>query len=161
MAKLDIDLKQSLDNLLNSMGFELAGYELIPEGRKKLFRLYIDKPGGVTLDDCAKVSYQVSAWLDVEDPFQGSYTLEVSSPGINRPLFELAHYRQYIGKMVKIKLQAPINERRQYKGVLERVEGEDIYLRAEEQGDIVKLPFALIEKGNIIGEVQFQKSGKH
>ena len=93
--------------------------------------------------------------LDVEDSFQGRYYLEVSSPGINRPLFEIEHYRKYVGKSVKIRLHAPINQRRQFNGILQRVEGEDIYLLVEGVEEEVRLPFSAIEKGNLVGDVRF------
>src|SRR5262249_13811790 len=103
--------------------------------------------------DCSKVSRQVSAMLDVEEAFQGRYILEVSSPGINRPLFELSHYQKATGKTVKIRLHAPINERRQFTAVLLRVEGEDIYLHVEGLMQEVRVPFSAIEKGHVVGEV--------
>jgi len=137
------------------MGYELVGCEMVPQGRQMVFRIYIDSETGVTADGCAQVSYQVSAMMDVEDPIQSRYSLEVSSPGIDRPLFEIEHYRKYIGKTVKIRLYAPINQRRQYKGILQRVEGEDIYLLVDGIEQEVKLPFSAIEKGNLVGDVIF------
>ena len=154
MRKIDPVLKERLITLLGSMGYELVGCELLPQGKQVLFRIYIDAPGGVTVDDCSKVSYQVSAMLDVEDPIQGSYSLEVSSPGIDRPLYELEHYQKYIGKQVKIRLYSPVNQRRQFKGVLQRVQGEDIYLLTDEAKEAIKLPFSLIEKANLIGDIK-------
>ena len=154
MRKIDPALHDRLAKLIGSMGLELVGCELLPQGRQMVFRIFIDKENGVTIDDCSLVSYQVSAMLDVEDPIQGRYSLEVSSPGIDRPLFEIGHYQKYIGHQVKIRLYAPINQRRQYKGTLLRVEGDDIYLLVEELGQEVKLPFSAIEKGHLIGNVR-------
>src|SRR3990167_3308475 len=152
MRKLDSNLHERLEKLINSMGYEIWGYELISQGRQLIFRLYIDTPKGVTIEDCSQVSYQVSAMMDVEDPFQSRYTLEVSSPGIDRPLFELEHYHQYIGKRVNIRLHLPINRRRQFKGVLHRVEGENIYLLMDDSNEM-RLPYSEIEKANVIGDV--------
>lgn len=143
-------LKQRLGNLIASMGYEMIGCELIPQGRQSLFRIYIDKERGVTIDDCSNVSRQVSAMLDVEDPFPGKYTLEVSSPGINRPLFELAHYRQHMGKSVKIRLHVPVNQRKQYKGQIKGVVGEEIHLLVEGMEQEVVLAFSQIKKANLI-----------
>lgn len=156
MRKVDPVLQERIKTLLCSMGYELVGCELFPQGRQMVFRVYIDSPKGVTLDDCSQVSHQISAMMDVEDPIQGRYNLEVSSPGIDRPLFEIEHYRKYIGKRVKIRLQSSINQRRQYKGVLQRIEGEDIYLLVDELANEVKLPFSAIEKANLIGDIHFQ-----
>ncbi|VVC76751.1 Ribosome maturation factor RimP [Aquicella siphonis] len=156
MRKIDPVLHERLATLIGSMGYELVGCELLPQGRQMVFRIYIDGKNGVTLDDCSQVSYQVSAMLDVEDPIQGRYSLEISSPGIDRPLFELEHFRKFVGKLVKIRLHSPVNQRKQYKGVLQRVEGEDIYLLVQETGQEVVLPFSAIDKANLIGDVHFK-----
>jgi len=155
MRKIDPVLHERLVTLVSAMGYELIGCELLPQGRQMIFRIYIDSEAGVTVDDCSLVSRQVSAMMDVCDPIEGRYSLEVSSPGINRPLFEIKHYRKYMGKQVKIKLYAPIDQRRQYKGILQRIEGEDIYLLVEGSGQEVKLPFSAIEKANLIGDICF------
>lgn len=153
MRKIAPKLYTQLETLISSMGYELIGCELLPKGKQKLFRVYIDTPQGVTVDDCSKVSYQVSAMMDVEDPIPGSYSLEISSPGIDRPLFEIKHYHKYIGSQVKIRLHTPVNQRKQYKGVLYRVEGEDVYLLIDDMKQEVKLPFSAIEKANLIGDL--------
>lgn len=155
MKKIDPALQERMATLIASMGYELVGCEMILQGRHTVFRIYMDKPEGVTVDDCSRVSHQISGMLDVEELFQDRYSLEVSSPGINRPLFELEHYRKVIGKSVNIRLLAPLNQRRQFNGVLLRIEGEDIYLQVEGVEEEVKLPFAAIEKGNLVGEVRF------
>jgi ribosome maturation factor RimP len=155
MRKVDPDLHDKLKQLIASMGYELLGCELQPQGRKMVFRLYIDGEKGVTLDGCSLVSHQVSAMMDVMDPFQARYVLEVSSPGIDRPLFELEHFQKYIGKQVKIRLSMPVNQRKQYKGVLQAVEGTDICLLLDDTMQLVRLPFASIDKANVIGEIQF------
>lgn len=153
MKKIDAALHEQLKVLINSLGYELVGVELQPRGRKSLLRLYIDSPKGVTVDDCSQVSYQVSAMLDVSDPIPSSYTLEVSSPGIDRPLFELEQYKKYIGKKVKIRLRSLIDQHRQYKGILQRVDEENIYLLVEGVEHEVMLPFSEIEKANLIGDL--------
>jgi len=160
VKKLNPVLQTRLAKLIHSMGYEFVGYELIPQARKVIFRIYIDRDQGVassvgvvgvTLDDCSRVSYQVSAMMDVEDPIPGKYLLEVSSPGIDRPLFKLQDYRKYIGNNVKIRLYAPLYQRRQYRGMLIRVEGENIYLWMDDMKQEITLPFSAIEKANVIG----------
>jgi ribosome maturation factor RimP len=164
MRKIDPALHDRLLKLIESMGYDFVGGELTTQGSHALLRIYIDsKTGqapdsaisqsGITVDDCSLVSHQVSAMLDVEDPIQGHYTLEVSSPGIDRPLFELEHYNKYIGQLVKIRLYAPVNKRRQYKGTLTRVLGENIYLLVDNTTQEIELPFALVEKANLIGDI--------
>lgn len=154
MRKIDPVLHERLATLIRSMGYELIGCEWLSQGRQAVFRIYVDKENGITVDDCSQVSYQVGAMLDVEDLVPGNYALEVSSPGIDRPLFEIAHYRKYIGRQVKVKLHLSINQRRQYKGILQRVEGDDIYLLVDGCEQEVKLPFSAIEKANLIGDIR-------
>jgi ribosome maturation factor RimP len=155
MRKIDPELHERLSVLISSMGYELVGCELLSMGGQNMFRLYIDSPTGVSSDDCSKVSHQVSALLDVEDPIQTKYVLEVSSPGIDRPLFELKQYEQFIGSEVKMRLFAPIERRKQYKGVLTRVVGEDIHLLVEGVTQEIVIPFSAIDRANIIGKVDF------
>lgn len=159
MNKINPALRERLETLISSMGYEFVGCETALQGRLVVFRVYIDGLAenghkGVTVEDCTLVSRQVSAMLDVEDPFQARYSLEVSSPGIDRPLFELAHYQRFVGSTVKIKLHLPINKRRQFKGILKCVLGEDIHLLVDGLEQVVVLPFAAIEKANLIGDVR-------
>ncbi len=154
MKEIDPGLRERLETLINAMGYELVGCELVVQRRQTVFRIYIDSKNGVTVDDCSRVSNQVSAMMDVEDPIQGRYSLEISSPGIDRPLFGIEHYQKHVGKRVRIRLHVPINQRRQFKGILLRVEGENITLLVEDSGQEVTLPFSGIEKANLIGDVR-------
>ena len=129
---------------VTALGFELWGLEHLSQGRHSLLRVYIDSDGGVTVDDCAEVSRQVSAVLDVEDPITGEYTLEVSSPGINRTLFRLEQYSGYIGEPLKLRLRTPFEGRRKFSGVLSAIEGDDVVLRIDDEEYL--LPFGIIEK---------------
>lgn len=154
MSKIDPALQERLSTLVSAMGYDLFGYEWLPQGRHSIFRLYIDSLGGITIDDCALVSQQVSAMLDAEDLIKQQYTLEVSSPGINRPLLERSHYERYCGRRVKIRLRLPIEKARQFQGVLQKVEGENIHLFLEELLKEIILPFSAIEKANLIEDIQ-------
>lgn len=137
------------------MGYELLGVEILGGRQHSILRIYIDAPKGVDVSDCSIVSRQVSSMLDVEDPIHGKYNLEVSSPGIDRPLFEMAHFKKYVGSNVHIRLQKAIENRRQYKGILKQVDDEVIHVWVESMSREVIIPFALIEKANIIGDVHF------
>lgn len=152
MSKVAETLRDSFASIVDAMGYEFVGCELQGQGRHAVLRLYIDSENGITLDDCSRVSYQVSAMLDVEDPVRGQYVLEVSSPGVDRPLFEMAHFQKYIGNRVKVRVCAPIHNRRKFDGVLLRVDGDDIHLLvgAEE----IVLPFSEIERANIIADIR-------
>lgn len=130
-----------------AVGFELWGLEFFQQGRRSVLRLFIDGPEGVGVDDCALVSHQVSGVLDVEDPIAGEYTLEVSSPGWDRPLFTLAQYARFVGDEVSVRLASPLNGRRKYKGVIQGVDDTTVSLLVD--GATMAIPFAAIDKANI------------
>jgi ribosome maturation factor RimP len=155
MAKIASTLHDRLAHVVNAMGYEFVGGELDGHGQGGVLRLYIDSvesDKGVTLDDCSRVSYQVGAVLDVEEPIQGRYTLEVSSPGLDRPLFEITHYQKQIGNRIKLRVCAPVLDRRKFVGVLLRVDGNNIHLLVDEE-ELV-LPFSDIEKANVVADIR-------
>lgn len=151
MTKIAITLRDRLAPLVNTMGYEFVGCEYHGQGRYSVLRIYIDNQNGVTLDDCSKVSQQVSAVLDVEDPIHGRYSLEVSSPGLDRPLFEITHYQKQIGNRIKLRLFTPVQNQRNFVGVLLRVEENTIYLLVN--GEEKKLSFFDIEKANVVADI--------
>ena len=128
-----------LETEVASLGYELVDLDL-RIGGDGLLRLYIDAEDGITLDDCERVSHQVSGLLDVEDPIPGHYTLEVSSPGVNRPLRTRAHYRRFAGERAKIELARPREDgRRRFTGLLGPVEDDEFALELD--GETVRLRF--------------------
>src|SRR5690606_12536780 len=122
MASKQELLTQLIIPVVESLNCELWGLDYLTQGRYTTLRIYIDGPEGVSLEDCEKVSRQVSAVMDVEDPIDGEYTLEVSSPGLDRPLFTEAHYARYVGETVSLRLRIAQAGRRRFKGVVEKVE---------------------------------------
>lgn len=142
---------QQIEDLLTptveALGFELWGVEYLSQGRHTLLRLYIESPDGITVDDCAAVSEQVSAVLDVEDPITGEYTLEVSSPGMDRLLFKLEQYPAYVGEVVDLRLRTAFEGRRKYKGILKGIEGEDVVLHVDDHEYL--LPHDAIDKARV------------
>lgn len=110
--------------------------------------VYIDHANGILVDDCEAVSRQVSAVLDVEDPISSEYTLEVSSPGMDRPLFTLEQFAKHVGEQVKIKLRSPFDGRRNFQGLLRGVEDQDVVVLVDDHEFL--LPIDLIDKANII-----------
>jgi len=132
---------------VEAMGFELWGLEHIPRGRRSLLRLYIDAESGVTVNDCAEVSRQVSGVLDVEDPIGGEYTLEVSSPGVDRLLFRPDQYPAYIGERIELRMRTPFEGRRRFNGALKGLEGEDVVVRIEDEE--FSLPFSGIKRAQV------------
>ncbi|MCU7810549.1 MAG: ribosome maturation factor RimP [Candidatus Thiodiazotropha sp. (ex Notomyrtea botanica)] len=133
------------------LGYELVGIEMISQGKGGiLLRIYIDHADGITLDDCVEVSHQVSGVLDVEDPIKENYRLEVSSPGLDRPLFELAHFERYKGSKVRVKTQSKIENRHRFTGVLGGVEENQVLI--EEDGTLYRIPIELIDSARVVPE---------
>ncbi|GMQ96634.1 MAG: ribosome maturation factor RimP [Gammaproteobacteria bacterium] len=137
--------------VVETMGCEAVGLELKGSGRHQVLRLYIDRPDGVTLDDCTNVSHQVSALLDVEDPIPGQYVLEVSSPGLDRPLFTADDFIRFAGHQARVELSMPMDGRRRYKGELCGVEGDKVILFCE--GARAQLPIAKITHARLVPDL--------
>ncbi len=148
MASKHDQLTDMLTPVVASLGCELWGLEYFTQGRHSTLRLYIDKEGGVGLEECEKVSRQVGAVLDVEDPIAGEYTLEVSSPGMDRPLYTLEQFSRYTGEQVNIKLRSAFEGRRKFSGILQGVEDDDVLVVVDDTEYL--LPIELIEKANIV-----------
>ncbi len=127
---------------------EVIDVELRREGTRagRVLRVYLDKEGGPNVDDLGRVSRQLSELLDAHDIVEGSYTLEVSSPGINRPLKKPEHFQRFIGKRVRIRTGDMIDGRRSFLGILSEVSGDTI--RIEVEGKPYQIPFSMIEKSN-------------
>ncbi len=141
-------LRDLIEPVVTALDCELWGVEYSSQGRHTMVRVYIDGPDGVTIEDCAKVSRQLSSVFDVEDPITGEYNLEVSSPGMDRPLFSLAQYGQFIGEQLHVRLRTSFEGRRKFSGQLTGVEGDDVVLVVDEHEYL--LPFDSIDKANII-----------
>lgn len=148
MSRIASTLSNQLSSIVITMGYEYVGAQM----QGGILQIFIDKENGIGVDDCSRVSRQVSAMLDVEDPIQGRYILEVSSPGTDRPLFEMAHYTKQLGKRIKVQMCAPINNRRKFVGTLLRIDGNDIHLLVDEAEMV--LPFSEIEKANVIADIR-------
>lgn len=146
-------LTQMLQPAVEGVGYELVGVEHLPMGKSTVLRIYIDSPDGITVNDCSRVSHQVSGVLDVEEPIKGQFTLEVSSPGIDRPLFNIEQFAQFVGSKVKLKLYHAIEGRRKITGVIDSVEGEDIIVKEVDTDDCIQLQMDDIDKANIISDI--------
>lgn len=148
MASKHDQLTEMLAPVVASLGCELWGLEYLSQGRHSTLRLYIDKEDGVGLEECEKVSRQVGAVLDVEDPIAGEYTLEVSSPGMDRPLYTLEQFSRYAGEQVNVKLRSAFEGRRKFSGTLRGVEDDEVLVVVDDTEYL--LPIELIEKANIV-----------
>lgn len=133
---------------VEEVGKDLLGIEFISAGQHSILRLFIDHENGIDVDDCAEVSRQVGALLDVEDPISTEYSLEVSSPGVDRPLFTLEQYQAVMGETVNIKLSLPLNGRRKFKGKLESIEKDTLVVIVD--GEDFELVISNIDKGNLV-----------
>ncbi len=133
MTGLEKQLSQLLQAPVEAAGYEFVGLEFIRAGANSTLRIFIDHDNGIHVDNCAEVSHQVSAVLDVEDPINVAYNLEVSSPGLERPLFTAEHYQKFVGEQVSIVLKIAIENRRKWKGIIEAIEGEIITLTVDNE----------------------------
>jgi ribosome maturation factor RimP len=146
---LDADhITQRLEPTVTGLGFDLWGIERGRSGQSQLLRLYIDHPEGITVDDCEAVSAQVADFIEVHELIKDSYTLEVSSPGMDRLLFRPAQWAAYVGEGVQVKLRSPVAGKRRVTGKLLSVDAETA-LVAEDTGDI-RLPFAVVDRARLV-----------
>ncbi|MCB1667621.1 MAG: ribosome maturation factor RimP [Porticoccaceae bacterium] len=149
MATRQEELRVLIEPAVIALGCQLWGLEYLMQGKQALLRVYIDRSdSGVSVEDCERVSRQASSLLDVEDLIKSEYTLEVSSPGLDRPLYTLAQFEQYVGEDVSLKLRFPYEGRRKYKGRLSGVEGEDVLVITD--GHEYLFPVESIEKANVV-----------
>lgn len=146
------NLRDLLEPAVTALGCELVGIEYHPSGKHSLLRVYIDRPEGVTVDDCSAVSYQVSGLLDVEDPIPGHYTLEVSSPGLDRPLFQARDFERFAGQQVKIRTRFPVAGQRNFRGLLQGMQGQQVVID-EQDGRRVELPLDQIEQARLVPDL--------
>lgn len=150
LATLERKLVEMLKAPVEALGHQLWGLEYIQAGKHSILRLYIDNEKGIFIEDCAETSRQVSAVMDVEDPISTEYTLEVSSPGVDRPLFTAEQYKAYIGETVKVQLTMPVAGSRNLKGTVTGVDGQMLNLSVDGNELIVALDN--IRKGNLIAK---------
>ncbi len=150
MATIESRLTEMLTAPVEASGFQLWGIEYVAAGKHSILRLYIDSENGISVDDCAEASRQVSAVLDVEDPISTEYTLEVSSPGVDRPLFTSEQYAQYLGEEIKVQLTMPVAGSRNLKGTIVKVEGSMLTFKVN--GEELLVALDNIRKGNLIAK---------
>jgi ribosome maturation factor RimP len=142
-------LNELLTPLVTDLGLEFVGIEFSPNRGSSLLRVFIDAPERlVTIEDCERVSREISALMDVNDPIEGRYTLEVSSPGIDRPLFTVEHFTRFIGSEAKISVALPVDGRQRFHGFIRGVEGDRIHL--DQEGKDVVITHANIVKAKLV-----------
>ncbi|MBD1390696.1 ribosome maturation factor RimP [Neiella sp. HB171785] len=150
MATLESRLTDMLTPAVEALGYELWGLEFVRAGKHSTLRLFIDSPDGITVDDCAEASRQASAVLDVEDPISSEYNLEVSSPGLERPLYKTQHYEMYLGHEIAVKTRMPQFGQRKFQGILKAVDnGMAVVETAKHE---VELMIDNIEKAHLVAK---------
>ena len=142
------ELQALIEPTIERLGYELTDLEVRLSGQGGLLRLTIDKPDGIDLDDCGKVSHAVSALLDVEDPVPGNYNLEVSSPGLDRKLTKVEHFQRFEGETLKVTMRFPIEGRRRFRGTL--VSSDDENIVVEVDGESHSLPLSMIDTARLV-----------
>ena len=145
-------MHEQLDQLINAvvtgLGFDVWGYEYRPHSESALLRIFIEKEGGISIDNCTQVSRQIGAALDVDDLIPVAYILEVSSPGIDRVLFTPEQYQGYISEQVKVRTRTPIESRRNFRGAIESV--TDTHVSVSVDNEIFEIPFDVIDRARLV-----------
>jgi ribosome maturation factor RimP len=151
MRSADDHLIKLARRVVEPMGYELVGARFHRQGNQGgLVRVYIDHPAGIKIEDCTAVSRQLGALLDVEDPIPGHYYLEVSSPGLDRPLLALDHFQRFSGNRARLRLTEKLMDRRRYEGVLLGVQGDVVLIEVD--GEQCAIPFQLIDTAHLVAE---------
>jgi len=150
MYRQNKHLVELIEPVIQALGYELLGIEHLTRGHESLLRIYIDNDAGIKLDDCERVSHQVTGLLDVHDPIKGAYNLEVSSPGFDRPLFTLEHFRRFIGHQVRMQLHEKTDDRRKLAGMIKAVHDDSIEVNVEGTDYLVKADN--IDKARLVAE---------
>ncbi|RPI27598.1 MAG: ribosome maturation factor RimP [Acidobacteria bacterium] len=151
-------VERLIHDAVEAEGYELVHVEYLPLGAGSILRLYIDQPGGVTLDDCQRVSRHVSVLLDVEDIIPHQYVLEVSSPGIERPLFKEVDYTRFAGREVRVTTNGKIEGRKNFVGLLRGIKEGVVEL--ESDGDLYRIPFDRIRKAHLVYRFEDEGAAK-
>ena len=158
-----------IEPVVNGLGYELVLLEYAPSRRMGTLRLYIDflpqespageaAEAGIQIEDCERVSREVAATLDVEDPIPSAYRLEVSSPGLDRPLVTEEHFRRFAGEKVRIEMMVPVGGQKRFRGILRGTDGHVVMLETE-TAQQVSLPLADIERARVIPD--YERELKH
>lgn len=148
---MSTQLRSLIEPVVTGMGFELWGVEYLTQGRYSVLKIFIDSENGIDVDDCASVSRQVGSLLDVEEPLRGQYTLEVSSPGMDRRLFTFEQFDLMKGSQVKLKLNKPFDGKKRFTGLLVGTEDKEIVLRVGEEETL--FPYEMIDRANVVPEI--------
>jgi ribosome maturation factor RimP len=141
-------IEQLIEVPIETLGYELVGVEYVKNGSNTVLRIYIDAKQGISIEDCERVSHQVSGILEVEEPITSAYSLEVSSPGFDRPLFKERDFVRFVDNEVKITMKLPVQGRRNFKGRLEGMSDGNILIEVD--GEVYELPLTKLSKARLV-----------
>ena len=151
MNQAPVKILEMIEPVITGLGYEFVGAEFTGQGKESVLSVYIDSENGILVGDCSKVSHQISGVMDVEDPISGQYRLEVSSPGMERPLFKLEHFERFKGSVVKLELrQATLEGQRRFTGDILSVADETVHIHVDEEE--IEIPFSLIKKARLVAK---------
>lgn len=145
-------LNELVEPVVTGLGYEMVGLEHRAGGRGALLRVYIDHVNGITVEDCEQVSRQLSAVLDVEDPVASDYVLEVSSPGLERPLFTAAHFQRFVGHRARVRMKRKVNGQRKFRGVIREVRDTTVILECD--GEELALVLDDIDRAKLVPDYE-------
>ncbi len=152
MAKIADKITDLISPVVKDMGYELVGVEYVSSGKHSILRIFIDTEHGIGIEDCEKVSHQLSAIFDVEDPIATQYNLEVSSPGIERPLFNIEHYQRFLGHDINLRMVRPVNGQRKFRGTIGSVSEVNNTIELVTELAPITLDINMIEKANLVAD---------
>lgn len=158
-----VNIEDGLKALTERMGYEFVSVETVREGGKDVLRLYADRAGGFSLDDCERLAKEVDAKLDETDGRSGAYLLEISSPGLERPLFKIDDYRRFAGREANVRFAGVIQGKRRFRGTIDTVSDETVSFRGED--GTLEVPFSCIMSARLVyveekgRKKSFKKSG--
>ena len=141
-------IEQLVEGPIVSLGYVLVGIEYVKNGQNTVLRIYIDSDQGISIEDCERVSHQVNGILEVEDPISSAYSLEVSSPGFDRPLFKQKDFERFVGVKAKVVMKLPIQGRRNFKGLLDGFSEGNILIEVD--GEVYELPLTKMSKARLV-----------
>ncbi len=146
------DVNRLIEPVLEEMGFELVDTEYLSEQGKWVLRIYADGEGGITVGDCARISKEISALIEAKDVLQHEYILEVSSPGLNRPLKKERDFQGAVGKKIKVKMHNPVKDQKNFTGYLKAYKNGLLYIEMTDK--LVHLPWQDVKKVNLVYEFE-------
>ena len=147
-----VKLTNLLKPLVEDLGYEFVGMEMRKDPGNPALVIYIDRPDGISVEDCERVSREAAALLDVEDPIPGRYSLEISSPGLDRPLFTLEQFEQFTGAEARVSLYAPLEGRRKFRGEILGAADGKVTLAVD--GEEIQLELANIAKARLVPDYE-------